>query len=462
VTGNNGALLTAVRGRVDNAGRLIEADPELDALHARAGGEQGGRLAIPQIAAIVRLARRLNIVISRAVLAADGEIDLDLWVRAQPVGNDVELAITGWSGRLAAAPAIASDVERELDFQRAAADWAWQTDEALRLTLVPAAAAAAVGKSPAALLGRPLTTLFRLVETPDGSLPILAALGEQNRFEDQVATLRGQDQARYILSGTPITAHDGRFAGFRGLAASLPLWLDIGGSDSERQPGIETSAFGERLERALRAPLADIVLQAETIGDQPAGPLRRDYATYAKDIAVAGRHLLELVDDLVDLYAVERPDFTPEAEAIDLADIARRAAGLLMVRASECAVRIDRPAQGVALPSTGEFKRVLQILMNLISNAIRYSPEGGTIAVRALARDTHACVEIIDKGKGISASDQDRIFEKFERLDPEEPGGTGLGLYIARRLARAMGGDVTVASAAGKGACFTLSMPLRR
>ena len=451
-----------MRGRVDEAGRLIEADPELVALNARAGGEEGGRLAIPQIAAIARLARRLNIVISRSVLAADGEVDLDLWVRAQPIGNDVELAITGWNGRLAGTPAGTYAAERELDFQRAAADWAWQSDEALRLTLVPAAAAATLGKSPAALIGRPLTSLFRLVETPEGSLPILAALAEHRRFEDQVATLRGQDQARFILSGTPTTANDGRFAGFRGLAASLPSWMETGHSSAEvANPSLETSAFGERLERALRAPLADIVSHAETIGDQPAGPLRRDYATYAHDIAVAGRHLLELVDDLVDLYAVERPDFAPEAETIDLADIARRAAGLLLVRASERRVRIDRPAQGETLPSIGEFKRVLQILMNLISNAIRYSPEGSSVIVRATARDRLACVDVIDEGKGIAGKDQSRIFEKFERLDPEEPGGTGLGLYIAQRLARAMDGDVTVESRPGRGARFTLSMPLR-
>ena len=88
-----------VRGRLDADGRLVEADPRLAALQRGAGGEDGGPLAVPQIAGLARLARRLGITISRAATAADGEVDLDLWVRADPVESGVELAITGWTMR---------------------------------------------------------------------------------------------------------------------------------------------------------------------------------------------------------------------------------------------------------------------------------------------------------------------------------------------------------------------------
>jgi signal transduction histidine kinase len=211
----------------------------------------------------------------------------------------------------------------------------------------------------------------------------------------------------------------------------------------------------------LRAPLDHIIANAETIGSQPEGPLRRDYAGYAHDIAAAGRHLLALVDDLVDLQAIERPGFTAEAEEIDLADLARRAAGLLAVRAADRKVAIERPAEDARLPATGEFKRVLQILVNLITNAIRYSPEGETVSVRTERKGGFGAVIVADRGKGVAKADQERIFEKFERVDPTEAGGTGLGLYIARRLARAMGGDISLTSTAGKGARFTLTLPLR-
>jgi signal transduction histidine kinase len=224
----------------------------------------------------------------------------------------------------------------------------------------------------------------------------------------------------------------------------------------------EPGAFGERLDKALRAPLAQIIASAETIGAQGDGPIRTDYAGYAGDIASAGRHLLALVDDLVDLQAIERPDFRPEGEEIDLADVARRAAGLLAVRSGERRVKVDAPAAGESLPAAGDFRRALQIVVNLLTNAIRYSPEDGQVWIRTDREGDLAALIIADQGKGISAEDQTRIFEKFERVDPSEPGGTGLGLYIARRLARAMGGDVAVDSAPGQGARFTFTLPLRR
>jgi signal transduction histidine kinase len=449
----------AVRGRVDAEGRLIEAEPRLMALHRAAGGEEGGVLAVPQIAALARLAGRLGIVISRGAVAAEGEADLDLWVRAEPKQNGVELAVTGWTARPARAPAPAPDSERQADFLRAGADWMWETDAALRLTTVSPAAAAAAGRGPGQLLGQRLVALFRLIEGEDGELPLLTALAEQRRFDGQIAELRGGRGGRYRLAGIPLIDGAGRFAGFRGSAAALSSGPFIVAVAAEAPP--EPGAFGERLDKALRAPLAQIIASAETIGAQGEGPIRTDYAGYAGDIATAGRHLLALVDDLVDLQAIERPDFRPEGEEIDLADVARRAAGLLAVRASERRVRIDAPATGESLPAAGDFRRALQIVVNLLTNAIRYSPEGGSVWIRTDREGDLAALIIADQGKGISAEDQARIFEKFERVDPAEPGGTGLGLYIARRLARAMGGDVAVDSAPGQGARFTFTLPLR-
>src|SRR3569623_2043062 len=222
-----------------------------------------------------------------------------------------------------------------------------------------------------------------------------------------------------------------------------------------------TEAFGARLDRALRAPLGRIIANADSINAQTDGPIRQDYADYAADIASAGRHLMSLVDDLVDLQAIARPDFAVAAEPIDLAAIGRRAAGLLGVRAAERGVRIDKPQDLDTAPATGEAIRTLQILVILIGNAVRYSPDGGMVWVRT-HRDRGAAVIIVaDQGKGIAEEDQARIFEEFERVAPTEPGGRGLGLYIARRLARAMGGDLTVDSAPGQGARFTFTLPIR-
>jgi len=448
----------AARGRLDRDGRLIEADPRLEALQRAAGGEAGGPLAVPQLAALARLAARLGIAISRPAVAAEGESDLELWVRAEPTPAGVDLHVSGWSRRAPAAPSPGQGGAREADFLRAAADWMWETDSALRLTALSPAAAAAAGQAPTALVGRPLTELFRLAEAGEAELPLLAALAEQRRFEGQPAELRGGRGGGYMLAGIPLIGADGRFAGFRGSATAI---AQARSAPAAQSPQPDPSAFGERLDKALRLPLARIVSSAEAIAGREDGALRRDYAGYADDIASAGRHLLALVDDLVDLQAIERPDFAPEKEEIDLADVARRAAGLLAVRAAGRKVRIDGPAAGESLPTFGAFKRALQIVVNLLSNAIRYSPEGGMVWIRTDREGDLGALIIADQGKGIAPEDQARIFEKFERVDPTEPGGTGLGLYIARRLARAMGGDISVDSAPGQGARFTFTLPIR-
>lgn len=454
--------ITTVQGLVDRHGRLIEADPELLGLQIRAGGEAGGAIAVPQIAALARLAGRLGILISRAVIAADGENDIDLWVRAQPEGNDVKLTIGGWNHRPAMPPAVNDDLDRETDFLRSSADWLWEADDSLNIVALSAAAEQAIGGPASAMIGQKLTQLVKLIEDENGNLPLLGALAAQTRIDGQQAELRNGN-GLVTLSAVPIHDGAGRFMGFRGSAA----WVRSAAPEpvTAPRPSSETSAlagdaFGERLDQALRGPLARIIERAETIQTQSEGPLRQDYADYAGDIATAGRHLLALVDDLVDLQAIERPDFRVDTESLDLADVARRAAGLLAVRATDRGVRIDRPGQDESLRAQGDFKRVLQILVNLIGNAVRYSPDDGMVWIRVEQVGDRAVVVIADQGKGIAIEDHDRIFEKFERVDEREPGGSGLGLYIARRLARAMDGDVGVDSAPGQGARFTLTLPV--
>lgn len=443
--------MSPVHGRLDGDMRLVEADPALEGLHIRAGGAPGGVLAVPQIASVARLARRLGIVVSRGVIAADGDADLELWVRAEPRGEGIGLAIAGWSERPAIDAFPATLVEREHDFIRASADWLWETDEALKLT----ALSPGVVPTRESILGRPLTKLVALQENEHGILPILEAIALQRRFDDQEGELRdGGGKVR--LSAVPIFDGAGRFSGFRGAAVAAapppPALVPV-----EDQSG--SDAFGRRLDAALRGPLARIISSAEHIHAQGEGPLRRDYANYASDIASAGRHLLALVDDLVDLQAIERQDFAPAIERLDLADIARQAAALLAVRAADRGVRIDRPAADEIVPAQGDSRRALQVLVNIVGNAVRHSPAGGAIWIRCERQGAYAAVTVADQGRGIDAEDQERIFEKFERLQPNDGAGTGLGLYIARRLARAMGGDLTVESAPGQGARFTLTLP---
>ncbi|WP_294339004.1 HAMP domain-containing sensor histidine kinase [uncultured Sphingomonas sp.] len=449
-------LLHPIVARCDADGRLIQADPRFLDLVEHAGGAIGGDVALPEVAALVRLARRLGIAIARAIVVADGDDDLELSVRAEPDADGVTLVIGGWQARPSWRP-----TDERGSFRAVEADWLWESDAALRLTHVTPDAGARYGFDAAAILGQPLVKLFALAEDDEGAFPILGAVAAQMRFDSQEAELRGTGR-RVILSAEPRIDARGRFAGFAGGVTMLdPPPVDVAEPVTQSEPSAPFAAgFGEQLDKSLRRPLERIIANANSMSAGVDGPIAERYSGYADDIASAGRHLLGLVDDLVDLEAVERTDFEVDAEPLDLADVARRAAGLLAVRASEGEVRIDRPAADETQPATGDFRRSLQILVNLIGNAVRYSPRGGSVWVRITQDEGHACVIVADQGKGIAAADQAMIFEKFGRVDPTEPGGSGLGLYISRRLARAMGGDITVDSAPGAGARFVFTLPV--
>ncbi len=432
---------------LDCDGRLIAADPALMALNDQAGGALGDRLAVPQLATVARLASRLGILVSRSVRVADQDADLDLWVRVQPEGQGVRMAVSGWREvrpqPLAARSTIVLDDE----------DMGWETDAGLRLTFVSIDAARRFGVDALSMLGQPVTALFTLDAAGDGALPILEAVARRKPMREQRARLRHGD-VRMVLTADVKQDAAGEFAGLTGAARA---------AEAEAEPVAAAPAvsasFTQGLDKALRSPLAKIIAHADTIHAEAEGPVQRDYVDYASDIANAGRHLLGLVDDLVDLQAVERSDFTLQTEPIDLADVARRASGLLSVRAGNAGVAIARPLPDLRVPAAGDFGRALQIMVNLIGNAVRYSPEGGVVSVTVTRTGSMAEAVVADQGKGIAPQDQERIFEKFERVDPSEVGGNGLGLYIARRLARAMGGDLTVESTPGDGARFTLTLP---
>ena len=150
-------------------------------------------------------------------------------------------------------------------------------------------------------------------------------------------------------------------------------------------------------------------------------------------------------------------DPAPASHLLDLAVIASEAVVLLQSVAEERRVAITLEASR-PLAASGEERAVIQILVNLIGNAVRHSPPGGRVSLRFGRTDETAWVTVSDEGPGIGEADQQRIFERFERLGSDQP-GTGLGLAIARRLARSMGGDITLESPPGQGASFTLALP---
>jgi signal transduction histidine kinase len=425
------------------AGRLVAADPELETLQRQAGSSLGERLALPQVAAVADLARKLGIAVTRPAVAASADRDIDLWVHAAPEGDEIVLSLEGWTERPPAGPRLAALLGGGTEADTAEAHNEWAADEELRLISLSPELAEHLGVEVADLAGQPLTRAMRLIDNESGEMPLISALAGRRGFTGQKASSRGDENRHLVLSGEVVTAADGRFAGFRGTAVI----------ERPDEPGAAPSAhanFDHALEEVLRSPIERIIENAERIVGRADGPLRSDYAGYGNDIAAAARHLLSVVRSMSE-------DPAHGQRTIDLSALAAEAVVLVEALAEERNVSIG-PDTVAALPAKGQEPAVIQILVNLIGNAVRHSPPGSTVRLAFERTAGTASVTVSDEGPGIDERDQQRIFERFERVESKE-GGTGLGLAISRRLARSMGGDVTLESAPGAGARFTLTLP---
>lgn len=432
-----------VGGRVDRDGRLISADPPLLRLQEEAGSGLGAPLALPQLAAIARSAIKLGVPLSRAVVAASNQEDLDLWVRADPDAEGATLTIEGWQARPPAPPRLTLvGNEPDVGDQEQAVAFGFTTDAELRITRLDEQVAERLGLDPTMAIGQPLTRHFLLTDDGEGVMPLLTALASRQDFTGQPAKVRGNGETELTLGGVALQYPNGGFAGYE-------IQLAIAG-EAMAAPA---PMFDPALDAALRSPLDRIISAAERIVDRSEGPLRSDYAAYAGDIAAAGRHLVSVIKTMT----------VPEAAAaegeVDMAEATAEAIQLVEARAEERSIRFELVGVGEPLPARGEPRGTVQILVNLLGNAVRHSPEGGTVAVIAERRGGNVAVTIADEGPGIAEADQERIFERYERVG-DAPGGIGLGLAISRRLARSMGGDIELQSAPGQGARFTLILPL--
>jgi anti-sigma regulatory factor (Ser/Thr protein kinase)/PAS domain-containing protein len=431
-----------VVGRLDRVGRLISADPDLEALQREAGSTLGEPLALPQIAAIAELARKLRTAVSRPALAASTDHDIEVWVHARPEGDEIALSLEGWTVRAPAGPRLAAILGGGTDAETGGARNEWATDEELRIISLSSDLADLLGVDPGDVAGQPLTRILRFDEDDAGEMPLISALAARRGFTGQHARSRTDDGRPVILSGEVVTAADGSFAGFRGSVQS------DGSARSASTP--HANAFDLALDEVLRSPLDRIIESAERIVERSEGPLRSDYASYGSDIAAAARHLLSVLSAMGDETARAQ-------SAIDLVALAAEAVVMLDSSAEERNVKIETEG-GDSLPARGEERAVIQILVNLIGNAIRHSPDSGRIRLIFSRTAANASITVSDEGPGVPAADQQRIFERFERAHEKES-GTGLGLAISRRLARSMGGDVTLDSEPGEGARFTLTLP---
>ncbi len=448
------ALATAT---CDASGQLVSAQEPLAGLQQACGGTIPGAIAIPALGELVEKARNFGLKLARVIRAFDGHEQVVAWVEIEPNEQGCSIRVTSWQGGTTPPedPSTISDHRAAID--RNLAELTAQLDAAQSLLsaetnatdLKELAAAMQAG------LGKPWTD-FVSIEGAAHEQPM------HWRLLDGAEIKVAGSSRRWRANLLPQLVPGDNPAGFElCLTADSPL-----APSSEPAPkgavlpNNNQGLVGRDIAPVLRQPIARIIANAETIRTRMAGPLSEAYSQYAADIASAGQHLLALIEDLADLEVVEADEFNTAPDRIDLADVARRAAGILGVRANERGISIDAPKLGETLPAIAEFRRVLQVLLNLVGNAIRYAPDNSSVWIRLEDAGNRARIIVADQGPGLTEEQQIKVFEKFERLGRSgEDGGSGLGLYISRRLARAMGGDLTVESAPGQGARFVLDVP---
>jgi signal transduction histidine kinase len=227
--------------------------------------------------------------------------------------------------------------------------------------------------------------------------------------------------------------------------------------------------FVSTMTHEVQTPLNAIIGYLQLLEMDVSGELAETQRTYVQRAQESSKHLLRLVGDVLDFSKSETARLAVEHEEVDAAETARGALALVRPQASgRLLTLVDKTAGAAALRYVGDEYRVRQILVNLLSNAIKFTPAGGRVTLECRAqsegeRGAPALEFVVtDTGEGVRPEDARRIFEPFVQGAAgltRRYGGTGLGLPISRRLARLMGGDVTVDATGGPGATFTLRLP---
>lgn len=232
------------------------------------------------------------------------------------------------------------------------------------------------------------------------------------------------------------------------------------------------SQFLANVSHELRTPLNAIIGFAEVLEaglpDDEANAKRR---RYADNIVKSGRNLLNLINGLLDIAKVEAGRMDVALTVFSPQDLLENLANLMRPHADKRNIRIDALIEPNLPLIETDAGKLQQILFNFLSNAVKFSPEGGNVTLSAGLsfeqqgdRQVHNLrISVCDRGAGIPLADQQRIFDKFTQLDPtatRKHGGTGLGLHISRQLATLLGGDITLTSDIGQGATFSLTLPL--
>ena len=223
------------------------------------------------------------------------------------------------------------------------------------------------------------------------------------------------------------------------------------------------SEFLANMSHELRTPLNAIIGFSEVLGERLFGELNEKQAEYTDDILSSGRHLLSLINEILDLSKVEAGRMELELNTFDLPTALENARTFVRERAVRHAITLDLSVDERLGEIVGDERKIKQILLNLLSNAVKFTPEGGRIDLKARQADGSVEISVSDTGIGISPDDQVTIFEEFRQVGGDyahKKEGTGLGLTLAKKFVELHGGRIWVESEVGKGSRFIFTLPI--
>ena len=261
------------------------------------------------------------------------------------------------------------------------------------------------------------------------------------------------------ISLSPLQTNDGTLvsSAIRDITGRKRLELQL------QQASRLKSEFLTNMSHELRTPLNAIIGFTNLLHKETAGPVSPEQREYLGDVLNSARHLLQLINDVLDLAKVESGTMEIRAETVDLPTLIGEVQLVLRGLASMKRLRIDAHVDPDVATVVVDPSRVKQMLYNYLSNAIKFTSDGGEIHVRARAEGDHEFrLEVEDTGVGVASEDIGRLFVEFQQVvsgSETTPQGTGLGLALTKRLAEAHGGSVAVRSMPGRGSTFAVVLP---
>jgi signal transduction histidine kinase len=222
------------------------------------------------------------------------------------------------------------------------------------------------------------------------------------------------------------------------------------------------SQFLANMSHELRTPLNAILGYTELIVDGVYGEMPEKAQATLKRITANGKHLLGLINDVLDLSKIEAGQLTLSLDDYSMKDVVHSVYGAVEPLAADKKIAFKAEVAPDLPSGRGDERRLTQVLLNLVGNAIKFT-DAGEVAIKASASNGHYSVSVCDTGPGISESDQAKLFQEFQQADnsiTRKKGGTGLGLAISKRIVEMHGGQITLHSQLGKGSTFSITLPM--